>query len=198
MGVGWRITSEQTLLNFVTHHKCTPALPKPIPANTLAKCIWDLASISFASFTALKPWTTVNYPVIHLQSLQDKSWLARVCTRVFSTLMSWSNENKSCMRVNESWQARVCMRVFLTLMSWSNENKSCMKVNESWQARVCMRVFLTLMSWSNKNKSCMRVDEIWQARGVCMRVFLTLMSWSNENKELHTFSYIFVDSSQCV
>ena len=51
--------------------------------------------------------------------------------RVFSTLMSWSNENKSSMRVDESGQARVCMRVFSTLMSWSNENKSCMRVDES-------------------------------------------------------------------
>ena len=51
------------------------------------------------------------------------------------------------------------MRVFSTLMSWSNENKSCMKVDESLQARVCMRVFSTLMSWSNENKSCMRVDK---------------------------------------
>ena len=51
--------------------------------------------------------------------------------RVFSTLMSWSNENKSCMRVDESREARVCMRVFSTLMSWSNENKSCMRVDES-------------------------------------------------------------------
>ena len=29
----------------------------------------------------------------------------------FSTLMSWSNENESCMRVDESSQAKVCMRV---------------------------------------------------------------------------------------
>ena len=49
----------------------------------------------------------------------------------FSTHLSWSNENKSCMRVNESRQARVCMRVFSTLMSWSSENKSCMRVDES-------------------------------------------------------------------
>ncbi len=26
---------------------------------------------------------------------------ARVCIRVFSILVSWSNENKSCMRVDE-------------------------------------------------------------------------------------------------
>ena len=32
----------------------------------------------------VKPWLTA-----------DKSWQARVCMRVFSTLMSWSNENKS-------------------------------------------------------------------------------------------------------
>ena len=68
------------------------------------------------------------------------------------------------IRVVESWQARVCMRVFSTLMSWSNENKSCTRVDESCQARVCRRVFSTLMSWSNENKSCMRVDESWQAR----------------------------------
>jgi hypothetical protein len=33
------------------------------------------------------------------------------------------------MRVDESWEARVCMRVYLTLMS--NENESCMRVDES-------------------------------------------------------------------
>ena len=32
-----------------------------------------------------------------------ESWQVRVCTRVFSTLMPRSYENKSCMRVDESW-----------------------------------------------------------------------------------------------
>ena len=63
------------------------------------------------------------------------------------------------MRVDESWQARVCTRVFSALMSCSNRNKSCMRVDESWQARVCMWVFLTFISWSNENKSCIRVDK---------------------------------------
>ena len=40
-----------------------------------------------------------------------------------------ASENKICTRVDESWQARVCMRVFSTLMSWSNESKSCMRVD---------------------------------------------------------------------
>ena len=52
--------------------------------------------------------------------------------RVFSTSMPRSNENKSCMRVDESWEAwRVGMRVFSTLMPRSNENKSCMRVDEN-------------------------------------------------------------------
>ena len=48
--------------------------------------------------------------------------------RVFLTLMSWLNENKSCMKVDK--REFVCLRVFLTLMSWSNEIKSCMGVDE--------------------------------------------------------------------
>ncbi len=52
--------------------------------------------------------------------------------RVFSTLVSWSNEN-SCMRVDEISGTRVYMRVFSTLVPHLNENKSCMRVDESWQ-----------------------------------------------------------------
>ena len=45
--------------------------------------------------------------------------------RDFSQLTFFrSNENKSCMTVDESWQARVYMRVFSTLVSRLNENKS--------------------------------------------------------------------------
>ena len=49
----------------------------------------------------------------------DESWKARVCIRVFLTIMSWSNED-------ESWELRseVCMRVFSTIMSWSNKDES--------------------------------------------------------------------------
>jgi hypothetical protein len=108
-----------------------------------------------------------------------ESWEARVCMRVFSTLIPWSNE--SCMGVDESWEARVCMRVFWTFMPWSNEIKSCMRVDASWEARVCVRVFSTLMSRSNENKSCLRVDDSGEAR-VYMRVFSTLVPRSNENK----------------
>ena len=103
----------------------------------------------------------------------DESYQARFCMRVFSTLMSWSNENKSCMRVDESWQARVSMTVFLKL-SCPGQTYTSMGVDKSSQARVCMRVFLILMSWSNEDKSSVRVYESWQAR-VCINVFSTLL-----------------------
>jgi hypothetical protein len=86
--------------------------------------------------------------------------------RVFSTLMPRSNENKSCMRVDESWEARVRMRVFSTLMPRSNENKSCMIVDESWEARVRMRVFSTLMPRSNR-----RTRVAWELMRVEKREF---------------------------
>ena len=92
-----------------------------------------------------------------------------------SMILVWEQE------LHESWQARVYMRVFSTFIAWSNENKSCMRVDkreftwefsqlslldqreqelhESWQARVYMRVFSTFIAWSNENKSCMRVDK---------------------------------------
>ena len=43
--------------------------------------------------------------------------------RDFSTLMTQSKE-KSFMRVDVSQKARFYMRVFSTLISWSNKNKS--------------------------------------------------------------------------
>ena len=78
------------------------------------------------------------------------------------------------MSFDESWEARVCMRVFLTIMSWSNEDESWWElrseslhesfrnyyvlVKRGWElmrveVRVCMRVFGTIMSWSNEDES---------------------------------------------
>ena len=66
----------------------------------------------------------------------------------------------------ESWEARVCMRVFSTLMSCSNTNKSCRRVDKSWwswQARVCMWVLSTLESLGHTRTrvawELMRVDK---------------------------------------
>jgi hypothetical protein len=46
-----------------------------------------------------------------------------VCmTRVFSTLMARSNENKSCMRVDESWEARLFAWEFSQLLCPGRSN----------------------------------------------------------------------------
>ena len=103
------------------------------------------------------------------------------------------------MRVDESWEARVCMRVFSTVMSWSNEDESWWElrserlyesflnyhvlVKRGWEL---MRVEKREFVWEFSQLSCpgqtrMRVDESWEAK-VCMRVFLTIMSWSNEGE----------------
>ena len=126
----------------------------------------------------------------------------RVCMRVFSTFMSWSNKNKSCIRIDkrgfewqfsqlscpgeitrtrvgyESWQARVGMSVFSTLVLWSNEDKSCTLVEstnesfcescltlndrKSWWEFVGSRLELTYMSWLYDNKivwELMKIDK---------------------------------------
>ena len=129
----------------------------------------------------------------------DERLQVKVCMRVFTTLMSWTNKNKSCIKVDESWEARVCMSHWSwweitseSLYQWEFSHKSCMIVDKSWEARICMRVFSTLMSWSNEDKSCMRVDESWEAR-VCMRVwtrefvrkFSQLSSLLKRKQELH-------------
>ena len=51
-----------------------------------------------------------------------------------------SRPGQTRKELHESWEARVCVRVFSTLMSWSNKNKSGTRIDESWQERVCMRV----------------------------------------------------------
>ena len=99
--------------------------------------------------------------------------------RVSSTFIAWSNENKSCMRVDKrefTWgfhqlslldQTRT--RVAWELTSESSHesfiNFHCVikreqELHESWQARVYMRVSSTFIAWSNENKSCMRVEKL--------------------------------------
>ena len=50
-----------------SYHKWTPALPKPIPANTLAKCISDLAFISSGFSTDLQNIKIINATLMLLK-----------------------------------------------------------------------------------------------------------------------------------
>ena len=126
--------------------------------------------------------------------------LMRVEKREFAVEFSQlSCPGQTRMRVDESWEARVCMRVFSTIISWLNEDESWwelrsdslhesflnyyVQVKRGWEL---MRVEKREFAWEFSQLSCpgqtrMRVDESWEAR-VCMRVFSTIISWLNEDE----------------
>jgi hypothetical protein len=104
-----------------------------------------------------------------------ESWQARVYMRVSSTFIAWSNENKSCMRVDKrefTWEFSQLSLLdqTTTIVAWELTSESlhesflnfhCLikreqELHESWQARVDMRVSSTLkrlliitVAWSN-------------------------------------------------
>jgi hypothetical protein len=107
--------------------------------------------------------------------------LARVCMKVFTTLVPRSNMNKSCMRV-EKWEfvwefsQLSCPGQTRTRVAW--------ELHESWEGRVCMRDFSTLMPRSKENKSCMRVA--WELRRESLHEsFLNSHAPVKREQELH-------------
>jgi hypothetical protein len=84
--------------------------------KTRTRVAWELTSEglheSFLNF---------HFLIKREQELHE-SWQVRVDMRVFSTFIAWSNENKSCMRVEK--REFTDMRVFSTFIAWSNENKT--------------------------------------------------------------------------
>ena len=107
--------------------------------------------------------------------------------RVPSTFIAWSNENKSCMRVDKrefTWmfsqlslldqtrtrvaRATLYMKVFSAFVTWSNENKNYIRVEKREFTREFFQLSLldqtrTRVTWEN-----------WQ--------FSAFIAWSNENK----------------
>ena len=77
----------------------------------------------------------------------------REFAREFSQL---SCPGQTRMRVDESWEARVCMRVFSTVMSWSNEDESWWELRseslyESFlNYHVLVKRGLELMKWRSE------------------------------------------------
>jgi hypothetical protein len=84
-----------------------------------------------------------------------ESWEARVYIRVFSTLMPWSNENKSCLRVEKrefasEFSQLSCPGQTRTRVAWELRSESLhqsflnshalvkreQELHESWEARV--------------------------------------------------------------
>jgi hypothetical protein len=142
------------------------------PSQTKTRVAWELRSESlYESFLNL------HTPVKRERDLHE-SWEARVCMRVFSTLMPRSNENKSWMRVEKREFAREfsqlsCSGQTRTRLAWELRSESLyesflnshapvkreQELHESWEARVCVRVFSTLMPRSSEIKSYMRVKK---------------------------------------
>ena len=106
--------------------------------------------------------------------------IVRVDMRVSSTLVSWSNENKSCMRVDKrkfAWEFHQlsCPGQTRTRVAWELTSESLhesfinshvlvkreQELHESWQARVCMRVSSTLM-WSENKSGQTRTRVAWE------------------------------------
>ena len=72
------------------------------------------------------------------------------CMRVFSTLVSWSNENQSCMIVDKREFACEFSQHFYPRQT--RARVACMRLDESSQATVCMRVFTTLLSRQTRTR----------------------------------------------
>jgi uncharacterized membrane protein len=120
-----------------------------------------------------------SHALVKREQELHESWEARVCIRVFSTLMPWSNKNKSCMRVEKreftsEFSQLSCPDQTRTRVAWELRSESLkhqsflnshalvkreQELHKSWEARVYIRVFSTLMPWSNENKSCIRVEK---------------------------------------
>ena len=146
--------------------------------------------------------------VVKREQELHECWQARVCMRVFSTLMFWSNKNKSCMRVDKRefvWEFTQlsCPGQTRARVAWELRSESLyegflnshvlvkqeQELHECWEARVCMRVFLTLMLWSNESKSCMSVDKrefVWEfSRLSCSGQTRTRVAWELTNESLY-------------
>jgi hypothetical protein len=146
-----------------------------------------------------------------MQELHE-NWQARVYMESF---LNFHCLIKRDQELHESWEARVYMSVFSTFIAWSNENKSCMRVekreftwevsqlslldqtrtrrlHESWEVRVYMRVFSTFFSsstWSNENKSCMKIDKqefTWEFSQLSLLdQTRTRVAWELTSESLH-------------
>ena len=105
--VAWELRSESLHESFLNSHA-------PVKREQELHESWELRSESLH-----ESFLNSHAPVKREQELHESWWEARVCILV-----------KREQELHESWEARVCMRVFSTLMPRSNENKSCMRVDE--------------------------------------------------------------------
>ena len=170
--------------------------------QTRTRVAWELTSESLHE-------SFINFHcLIKREQELHESWQARVYMRVSSTFIAWSNENKSCMRVDKrefTWEfhqlslldqtrTRVAWELTSESLHESFINFHCLikreqELHESWQARVYMRVSSTFIAWSNENKSCMRVDKrefTWEFHQLSLLdQTRTRVAWELTSESLH-------------
>ena len=101
--VAWKLTSESLHESFVNNH-CLIKREQELHENWTSESLHD----SFVSYHCL----------IKREQELNESWQVRAYMRVLSTIISWSNESRSCMRDTSIFNA------------WWNENTSCMRFNK--------------------------------------------------------------------
>ena len=140
--------------------------------QTRARVAWELTSESL-----YESFLNSHVLVKREQELHEswwefvwQFWKARVCMRVLWTVMSWSNENKSCIRVDES-SCRVDKREFV----WEFSQLSCPGQTRRRVAWQLMRVDKREFVWEFSQLSCpgqTRTRVAWELMRVDKREFV--------------------------
>jgi non-ribosomal peptide synthetase component F len=156
--------------------------------QTRTRVAWELTSESLH-----ESFLNIHYLIKREQELHE-SWQARVYMRVFSTFIAWSNENKSCMRVDKrefTWEfsqhslldqtrTRVAWELTSEGLHESFLNFHCLikreqELHESWKTRVYMRVFSTFIACLIKREQELR--EIIKFHSIPFRQKRTMIPW---------------------
>ena len=114
-------------------------------------------------------------------------WLMRVdkpeLHDIFSTLVSRSNENKSCIRVDENWQARVCIVIFLNFrapIKWKQELKYPFFFRYQVEAVECILQYILKQSSNKKDQKKYRTTFVY----ACMQRLTGIMKNEKGKKKL--------------
>ena len=155
-------------------------------------CCFSLLAQVFSTFIHDQTWTRV-----------DESLQARVCMRVISTLVSWSNENKSWweftseslyesylnsrvlvkreQELRESWWELTSESLYESYLNSRVLVKREQELRESWWELTSESLYESCLNSRVLVKREQELRESWQAR-VCMWIILTLASWSKKKK----------------
>jgi hypothetical protein len=116
---------------------------------------WELRRVWLRVFSTLMPRSNENKSCMRVEKREFAWEFSQIsCPGQTRTRVAWE-----LVKVDESWEARVCTRVFSTLMPRSNENKSCMTVDKSW-LDIIPHVAKTLIKIWTSSKDTAQSDRV--------------------------------------